>query len=181
MANKELTGTFSEVCKVINLKKEYNGATSYVGSELFAIVTDLTEAELESAFHQDLIPYSPFVIITPEMYAVIAESNQNDEREQKRAYRYHDAFAIDDERAPEDSNSDPAVIAESDLTYSHIINEILKLPGRQGQRMYQHYVLGLSVDEIAVSEGVTAASVYESLSRAKKAIHKVFVESEVSE
>ena len=47
--------------------------------------------------------------------------------------------------------------------------------------MYQHYVLGLSVDEIAVSEGVTTASVYESLSRAKKAIHKVFVESEVSE
>ena len=181
MATKKLTGTFSEVCKVINLKNEYNGATSYVGSELFAIVTDLTEAELESAFQQDLNQYRPFVIITPAMYEVIAESNRNDEREQKRAYRYHDAFAIDDERAPVDPSSDPATLAESDDTYNHIINEMMNLPGRQGQRMYQHYVLGLSVDEIAVSEGVTAASVYESLSRAKKAIHKVFAESEVSE
>lgn len=181
MAKKKLTGTFSEVCKVINLKKEYNGATSYVGSERFAIVTKLTEAELESHFPQELIPYRPFVIITPEMYAVIAESNRNDERENKRSYRHHDAFAIDDERAPEDSNSDPAVMAESDLTYSHIINEMMKLPGRQGQRMYQHYVLGYSIDEIAHAEGVTAASVYESLSRAKKAIHKVFVESGVTE
>ncbi len=80
-----------------------------------------------------------------------------------------------------DTSSDPAIIAESDDTYNHIINEIFKLPGRQGQRLYQHFVLGLSIDEIAAADGVTAASVYESLSRAKKAIRTVFVESGVIE
>ncbi len=180
MANKERLGTFSEVCKVINLKKEYNGATSYVGSERFAIVTDLTEAELESAFHQDLIPYHPFVIITPEMYKVITESTRNDEREHKREFLYHDVYAIEDERIPSAPLSDPADIAESNDTYKHIIEEMLKLPGLQGRRMYQHYVQGLTIEEIASAEGVATISVYQSIQRAKKAMHKVFAESGVT-
>lgn len=173
-----INSTFIKDCNVINLAKEYEG---YTGEEKYAIVTELSEEELNRRYKDELKKYSPFVILSQEMYAVILESNRNDEREHKRAYRCHDAFAIDDERAPLDANSDPAIIAESDNTYNHIIKEMMKLPGRQGQRLYQHTVLGLSVDEIADAEGVTAASVYESLSRAKKAIQKVFVESGVIE
>ena len=164
---------------ILNLKKEYSGALPYSDKVKYAVVS--TKPETELATVEELKKYQPFVVISPEMYAVITESNKNDEREHKRAYRCHDAFAINDERAPEDSTSDPAAMAESDLTYNHIINEMMKLPGRQGQRMYQHFVLGYSIDEIALAEGVTAASVYESLSRAKKAMHKVFVESGVTE
>lgn len=164
---------------VLDLKKEYRGALPYTDKVKYAIVSDLSEEELASV--EVLNKYRPYVVITTAMYNVIRESNQNDEREHKRAYRYHDAFAIDDERAPEAIDSDPAVMAESDFTYSHIIDEMMKLPGRQGQRMYQHYVLGYSIEEIAQAEGVTAASVYESLSRAKKAMHNAFVESGVTE
>ncbi len=164
--------------KVIKLAKEYD---NYTGEEKYAIITDLSEEELNLRYKDELEKYRPFVILSQEMYSVILESNRNDEREHKRAYRCHDAFAIDDERAALEANSDPAIIAESDDTYNHIINEMMKLPGRQGQRLYQHYVLGFSIDEIAASEGITAASVYESLSRAKKAMHKVFVESGVIE
>lgn len=173
-----IISTFMKDCKVLNLAKEYEG---YTGEEKYAIITDLSEEELNLCFKEELEKYRPYVILSTKMYAVILESNRNDEREHKRAYRSHDAFAIDDERAPSDASSDPAIIAESDDTYNHIIEEMMKLPGRQGQRLYQHYVLGYSIDEIAASEGITAASVYESLSRAKKAMHKVFVESGVIE
>lgn len=173
-----IISTFMKDCKVLNLAKEYEG---YTGEEKYAIITDLSEEELNLCFKEELEKYRPYVILSTKMYAAILESNRNDKREYQRAYRYHDAYAIDDERAPLDTSSDPAIIAESDDTYNHIINEIFKLPGRQGQRLYQHFVLGLSIDEIAAADGVTAASVYESLSRAKKAIRTVFVESGVIE
>lgn len=174
------TVTFMEACKVIDLAKEYSGATPYSGKERYAIVTDLTESELNANYSTDLAPYRPYVLLSPEMYEVIKESHRNDSRETKRDFLYHDSFALDDERVPIAPHSDPASIAESDDTYKHIINEMLKLPGRQGHRMYQHYVLGFSLEEIARKEGVSAVAVFRSIERAKKAMHKVFVESGVS-
>ena len=91
---------------VLDLKKEYRGALPYTDKVKYAIVSDLSEEELASV--EVLNKYRPYVVITTAMYNVIRESNQNDEREHKRAYRYHDAFAIDDERAPEAIDSDQA-------------------------------------------------------------------------
>ena len=165
--------------EVIDLKKEYTGALPYTEEIKFAIVSD-DKNEDELAAIEELKSYRPFVVITSEMYDVIRKSNANDAREHKRDYLYHDAYAIEDERTPIDVLSDPAVITESSETYSHIIDEMKKLPGRQGQRMYQHYVLGFSLEEIAKAEGVSAVAVFRSIERAKKAMHKVFVESGVS-
>lgn len=165
--------------EVIDLTSEYNGALPYTGDIKFAIVSD-NKSEEELANIEKLRAYSPFVVITSEMFKVIKDSKNNDSREHMREY-LHDVYAIDDERVPADSLSDPANIAESDYTYKHIINKMLKLPGRQGQRMYQHYVLGLSIEEIALAEGITAIAVYRSIQRAKRAMHNLFVESGVTE
>ncbi len=172
--------TFTEACKVIDLAKIYAGATPYCGKEHYGIVSDLTETELNAKYAEAIAPYKPYVLLSPEMYEVIKDGNRNDSRETKRDYLYHDVFALDDERVPAAPHSDPAYMAESDETYRHIIHEMLNLPGRQGHRMYQHYVLGFSIDEIAKAEGVKAIAVYKSIERAKKTMHKVFVESGLS-
>lgn len=164
--------------EVIDLTKEYAGALPYTDNIKYAIVSDnICEEELASI--KELKAYSPFVVITSEMFEVIKESKKNDSREHKRDQLYHDIYAIEDERVPVDPLSDPATIAEADDTYKHIIDAMMKLPGRQGERLYKNSVLGLSVEAIALAEGVTTASVYESLRRAKAAIRKVFVESGV--
>ena len=129
---------------------------------------------------EELKAYSPFVVITSEMYEVMRDSNNNNAREHMRESLHHDVYAIEEDRVPIDPLSDPAAISESNDTYKHIINEMLKLPGLQGRRMYQHFVLGFSVEEIANAEGVAAVSVYQSIQRAKKAMHKVFAESGVT-
>ena len=129
---------------------------------------------------EELKAYSPFVVITSEMYEVMRDSNNNNAREHMRGSLHHDVYAIEEDRVPIDPLSDPAAISESNDTYKHIINEMLKLPGLQGRRMYQHFVLGFSVEEIANAEGVAAVSVYQSIQRAKKAMHKVFAESGVT-
>ncbi len=165
--------------EVIDLTSEYTDALPYSSDIKFAIVSDeISEDALASI--EELKAYTPFVVITSEMFEVMKDSKRNDSREHKRDYLYHDVYAIEDERAPIAPLSDPAEIAESDDTYKHIINEMLKLPGLQGRRMYQHYVLGFSVEEIANAEGVAAVSVYQSIQRAKKAMHKVFAESGVT-
>ena len=129
---------------------------------------------------EELKAYSPFVVITSEMHEVMRDSNNNNAREHMRESLHHDVYAIEEDRVPIDPLSDPAAISESNDTYKHIINEMLKLPGLQGRRMYQHFVLGFSVEEIANAEGVAAVSVYQSIQRAKKAMHKVFAESGVT-
>ena len=165
--------------EVIDLTKEYAGALPYTDNIKYAIVSD-DKSEEDFAAIDELKAYSPFVVITSEMYEVIRDGNNNDAREHMREFLFHDAYAIEDDRVPSSPLSDPADIAESDDTYKHIIEEMLKLPGLQGRRMYQHYVLGLSVEEIADAEGVTAIAVYRSIKRAKKAMHKVFAESGVT-
>ena len=166
--------------EVIDLAREYAGAFPYSGEIKFAIVSD-DKSEEELASIEELKAYSPFVVITSEMFKVMKDSKRNDSREHKRDYLYHDVYAIEDERAPVAPLSDPAEIAESDDTYKHIIDEIRKLPGLQGRRVYLHYVKGLTVEEISAAEGVSPVSVYQSIQRAKKALHKVFVESGVTE
>lgn len=169
----------NETIEVIDLTHEYNGALPYTDNIKYAIVSD-DKSEAELAAVENLKAYIPFVVITSEMYKVMRDSNNNDSREHMREFLHHDVYAIEDDRVPTAPLSDPAAISESNETYKHIINEMLKLPGHQGRRMHQHYVLGLSVEEIAESEGVSTVSVYQSLQRAKKALHKVFEESEVA-
>ena len=165
--------------EVIDLKKEYTGALPYTDNIKYAIVSD-DKNEEELASIKELKAYIPFVVITSKMYEVMRDSNNNNAREHMRESLHHDVYAIEEDRVPIDPLSDPAAISESNDTYKHIIEEMLKLPGRQGRRMYQHYVLGLTVEEIAKAEGVAAVSVYQSIQRAKKALHKVFVESGVT-
>lgn len=165
--------------EVINLSNEYTGALPYTEDIKYAIVSD-DKTEDELAAIEELKAYSPFVVITSEIYEVIRDGNNNDAREHMREFLFHDVYAIEDDRVPGFPLSDPAAIAESNDTYKHIIDEMMKLPGHQGHRMYQHYVLGFSVEEIANAEGVAAVSVYQSIQRAKKAMRKVFAESGVT-
>ena len=72
---------------VIDLVKEYAGATAFVGTEHFAVVTDLSEEDLTSAFSQELEPYKPYVIISREMYRAMQETHRNDNRVLPRYFR----------------------------------------------------------------------------------------------
>lgn len=139
--------------EVIDLSREYTGALSYTENIKYAIVSD-DKNEEELASIQELKAYIPFVVITSKMYEVMRDSNNNNAREHMRESLHHDVYAIVEDRVPIDTLSDPAAISESNDTYKHIIEEMLKLPGRQGRRMYRHYVLGLTVNRsIRASRG----------------------------
>lgn len=164
--------------KVIDLTKEYKG---FVGEETYAVVTDLSEDELNSKYGEELNKFRPFVILTNEMYEVFNETKRNDAREQKRDKLYHDCSALEHAADPDNEKTDPALMYDSTLTYEYIINRMKSLPDPVGTRMYKHYILGSSMDEIAREEGVSRIAVRKSLEIGKRAIYKVFVECGVIE
>ncbi len=162
--------------KVIDLEKEYAGATPFVGKEHYAIVTDLTEEELISAYDHELEPYKPFVIISREMYRAMQETHRNDSRERWREMFCHDSFAFDMEKLPIDWKTDPALICESLETVEYILAKMMELPEHQGLRLYDRYIIGYSLQEIAHKEGVSKGSVRKSVHKGKFKIHRIFEE-----
>ena len=63
--------SFINECKIINLEIEYRGATSFVGTEHYAIVTNLSEEALISKYDKELASYKPFVIIGIDEYLYV--------------------------------------------------------------------------------------------------------------
>ena len=164
--------------KVVDLTKEYKG---FVGEETHAVVTDLSEEELNSKYGDELNKFRPFVILSNEMYKVFTDSKRNDERERKRDQLYHDPSALEYEADPDNEKTDPALMYETTLTYEYIVNKMKCLPAPVGSRMYKRYILGCSMEEIAREEGVSRIAVLKSLEIGKEAIRKLFVECGVIE
>ena len=165
-----------EEYKVIDLKKEYAGATGFVGTERYAIVSKHNEEYLLTNFSQELAPYEPFVVISVEMYEAIKCNNANDEREHLRHRRYHEPFTVESLIHLIDQMSDPIQICETIYNLECISARMLELPDHQGSRIYKKYILGLSTKEIAISEGVSKQTIRRSLRLGKAKIHDLFVE-----
>lgn len=165
-----------EEYKVIDLKKEYAGATGFVGTEHYAIVSNHNEEYLLAKFRQELAPYEPFVVISVEMYEAIGSNNANDDREHLRYRRYHEPLTVESFLHLIDQMSDPIQICETIHNLEYISTRMLELPDHQGSRIYKKYILGLSTKEIAIIEGVSKQTIRRSIRLGKAKIHDLFVE-----
>ncbi len=159
--------------KVMDLSIEYNG---YIGDAKYAIITDLSEKELNSEHANEIKEYVPFVILTSEMYEAMTDSYKKDDRERKREALYHDSFAFDEGIELADESADVFFLSDSSYNMQRILDKMMSLPGRQGPRMYKRYFLHMTSAEIARSEGVDSSSVRESIIRGKANMHDIFVE-----
>lgn len=66
----------------------------------------------------------------------------------------------------------PSEIFERKMTYEQLHAAVASLPDKQAKRIYAHFFLGMSISEIARSEGVTPASVSGSLARGLRSMGK---------
>jgi hypothetical protein len=159
--------------QIIDLKKEYRG---YREDIRYAIVTDLSEAELHKIYEDVIGEYSPFIIITVEMLCAMEESFANDERERWRDRYLHDVLSVEAAMFLVDELSNPVRISESVFNMEIIIARMKELPNNAGKRMYKKYIIGFTAREIAKQEGISFEEVRKSIYRAKPELHKVFVE-----
>lgn len=161
------------VFKVLDLRKEYK---DYSEDIPYAIVTDLDEEDLIDEYGDVIDGFYPYVLLTNDMYQAMRESFLNDDRERKRDYLFHDAFAMEVGSYLIDEMVNPVRICESLFNMDELFRRMRELPDHQGSRVYRHYVVGFSIREIAEQDDVYWTAIYQSIHVAKPKIHDIFVE-----
>ena len=84
---------FASECKLINLRYEYQG---YTGTEIWAIVSELSEKELFEKYPDVISRYTPFVLLSIEQGKVIDESYRNTHKYEMRCKRTYDLYDYKD-------------------------------------------------------------------------------------
>ena len=145
----------------INLK--YIFSDEY--TEDYLLYIDIPENEVEE-FTANL---------TKELADVYIESQRKETAYQRRAYRYKAHYSLDlnDGIESEVITETPDPVYEKyidNLTKKQLYDAIKNLPKKQSERIYAHFILGMSKIEIARKEGVNKSQITRSIEAALKKI-----------
>lgn len=178
---------FKKDCKVIYLDREYNG---FIGSQKWAIITDLGEEELRRKYVDELKEYIPYIMLSKAQGEPIMESIRNNHKHEMRNKRTTEPFDYDDELLPVFhsellSFADPMEEKErifKRVEEEHMLDEqIIKVQKTlslmkpiQRDRLIKNVVRGLSSRKIAKEEGVNYSTVDKSIKAAKKNFKRIY-------
>ena len=187
--NSTSNKSFKQECKIINLATEYKG---YTGTEQYAIVTDLSEEELNSRYGEEIKPYRPFVILTRQMGLAIRIHQRNEERYKKRNARgtrmitcneedesLIGGLAVDDEQTVREAEEEDAEVTKRINAVSK--KALVELTALQRKYLIRHFVDKKSYREIAKEEGKSKETIRivckAALKKYIKAVKKLEVQS----
>lgn len=120
---------------------------------------------------------SDYIIEVPdEVAAFMKECDRSEAAYQRRTYYHRAYYSLDlGDGIEYDAlfkSMSPCEIYERKVTMEQLHAAISMLPDKQAKRINAHYFLGLTVSAIAKSEGVSAASVSESIHRGLRNMEK---------
>ena len=159
--------------EVINLGYEYPGMT---GGVKWAVVTNLSQDELNRKYGAELAGYKPYILMTVEQGNAFHDYDLNEKKHDMRSIRHHDMFGYEEGLTeychsvfscdePEDT-----VIAK--MEHEKFREAIDRLPEAQRRRCILYFYHGLTEKEISKAEGVTQPMVTKSLDQAMKNLKK---------
>ncbi len=178
---------FKKDCKLIYLDREYNG---FIGSQKWAIITDLSEEELKQKYVAVLGKYIPYILLSKAQGEPILESIRNNHKHEMRSKRTTEPFDYDDELLPlfhselllfVDPLEEKEKIIER-LKEEHALDELIikvqkvlsLMKPIQRDRLIKNVVRGLSSRKIAKEEGVNYSTVDKSIKAAKKNFRSIY-------
>lgn len=176
---------FAEECKVIDLKYEYSG---YLGEERFAIVSELSEEELNEKYPEIIQEYVPFVLLSVAQGTVIDDFHRNEKKHQMRQARCGEAFGYE-EGITEVFHSELFVedyleVIERRETWEEeiqLLNQALStLAIKQRERVLKFYH-NKTTRDIADEEGVHHSAVDKSIRKAIQSLKRRFQEEGIVE
>lgn len=176
---------FWDVCKPINLEKEYR---DYVGKEKWAIITSLSENELLKEYPDEIQNYTPYILLTDEQGKVILDNKRETYRKIKQSKKYEDPYGyvsgITEIHHPEISEPDFShyreekinreIERDQEIVLMH--QAIGSLTERQYKYLIERYVKNKSNREIAKSEGIAHQIVDRQIFRIIKKFKKIFAD-----
>lgn len=120
-------------------------------------------------FYPGLYKEDQMIEVPDEIYETLQQSRRNEEAYERRMYRNKAQYSLDRGDGIEREILYP-VLSPGEIYERKQMNEVLyaaiaKLPDKQAKRVYAHFLLGMSVADIAKVEGVSQNKIYVSLKR----------------
>lgn len=161
-------------CKVINLSYEYPG---YTGEEKWAIITGLTEEELNEKYAEKTASLRPFIVLDLAFGKARKKFINNENKHYMRAVRSVEPFDYDDElltahhpELVEDTFEETFLRNE---TCQKVRSALTTLQDVQKERVIKYFFDGKSTHEIAQEEGVSHQAVSQSIAVALKKLKNI--------
>lgn len=164
--------------ELISLEVEYPGIQ---GGCKWAVATDLSREELFQKYGKELSVYDPLLLISNEQAEVFKEYRRNEEKHKKRQYRCHDprGYIEGNEQNQQASGYEGSLDSVAESATDYLMNlmvqlAIERLSETQQRRIRMYYGFDFTEREIALIEGVSQASVHESIQSALNELRRLF-------
>ena len=119
--------------------------------------------------YPDIYKKDTYLEVTDEVQAVFLADKRAEARYLRQMYNYKAHYFLDCdngiEKAIVQHPPTPEEILEDKQLRDQLYAAVMELPDKQAKRIYAYYFLGLTESAIAKSEGVSVASVSESIQR----------------
>lgn len=165
---------FENDCKVIRLKYEY---PNYTGVEKWAIITGLTEEELNKKYTDKIAFLRPFIVLDLAFGKVRKKFINNENKHHMRAVRSIEPFDYDDELL---TAHHPELVVDfleetflRKETCHKVRSAVATLQDVQKERVIKYFFDGKSTHEIAQEEGVSHQAVSQSIGVALKKLKNI--------
>jgi len=131
-------------------------------------------------FYPEIYKTDLFISLPDEVVDVLIEYQRKEMAYRRRTYRHKAYFSLDYDKnverdalvimlAPED-----VLVQEEE--HARLYRAISLLPEKQRNRICSHYLLGMSLSEIAKSEHSAVSSVHEGIQRGLRRLKKILEE-----
>ncbi len=163
----------SKQITIIDLVEEYQDENAQFK---WAVVTDLTETELQIMFKEEIKSYSPYLVLSLEQGKAIFDFHRNNEKFNWR-YRHKEICGLTEEvmsiLAEDVYSLDEVKSANSRVIHNEILLQALdSLTEKQKSRVIMHVIDELTEREIGDLEDTDHKSVHESIAAALGKLRK---------
>lgn len=128
-------------------------------------------------FYPEIYHNDCFINLPDETVDVLEEYRRKEAAYLRRTYRYKAHYSLDYgnniEREAVLVTPTLQEIVERHMEEERVYEAISTLPGKQRQRVYAHFILGISMADIARMEGTSVSTIHESIHRGLRRLKKI--------
>ena len=128
-------------------------------------------------FYPEIYKEDYVVTLPDEVVEVLLESRRKETAYRIRTYRHKAYYSLDRGDGIEHEAIffalSPSEIYERKVSMKELHAAMSSLPNKQAKRIYAHFILGMSVTDIARAEGVAKSRVSDSIRRGLRNMEKI--------
>ena len=126
--------------------------------------------------YPDIYKTDFFIEVSSEVQDVFLTDQRAEAARQRQMYNYKAYYSLDCDNGIEKQvvyqPPTPEMLLEKKQLREQLYSAVMALPEKQAKRIYARFYLGMTVKEIAQTEGVDLSRVYDSIQRGLKCLAK---------